>query len=174
MNYICCKLSTFYNIQCYINFFTEYHNKNAVDGHFGILSHWFIEGEKIQNIFTINNLISLFQNKANKVSTQVDFIIYTHTEVRNKIERLIINNFQAYMSFLMINNKLLASTASYLDGTNYIEVSFKKIIIIDKRKTKYAPVQKRTNNISTIMGPRSKETLYLRIKLQNPQATSLM
>ena len=68
MNYIYCELSTFYNIQCYINFFTEYHNKNAVDGHFGILSHWFIEGEKIQNIFTINDLMSLFQNKANKVS----------------------------------------------------------------------------------------------------------
>src|SRR3954469_19867746 len=119
MNYICCELSTLYNIQCFVNFFAEYHSKNAVDSHFGLLSHWFIEGEKVQDIFTINDLISLFQNKANKISIQVDFIIYIHTEVRNKIQCLIINDFQAYMSFLIINNKLLASIVSYLDGINY-------------------------------------------------------
>src|SRR3954469_3582054 len=171
MNYICCELSTLYNIQCFVNFFAEYHGKNAVDGHFGLLSRWFIEGEKVQDIFTINDLISLFQNKANQVSIQVDFIIYIRTEARNKIQCLIIDNFQVYMSFIMINNKLLASTVSYLDGTNYIEVFFKKKTIIDKRKTKYTPVQQRTNDTFTIIGPRSKVMLCSRIRLQNLQVT---
>ena len=73
MNYIF-ELSNFYKIQCYVNFFTEYHGKNNVDEHFGILSRWFSEGESVQNIFTINNLINLFQNKASKVSIQVDLL----------------------------------------------------------------------------------------------------
>jgi hypothetical protein len=86
MYYICCELSKFYNIQCFINFFAEYHGKNIVDSHFGILSHWFNDGEVVQNIFTINDLINLFQNKASKVSMQVDFIIYLYSNPRNKIQ----------------------------------------------------------------------------------------
>ena len=38
MNYIF-ELSNFYKIQCYVNFFTEYHSKNNVNGYFGILSY---------------------------------------------------------------------------------------------------------------------------------------
>ena len=68
MHYICCQLSNLYKIQCFVNFFTEYHGKNAVDGHFGVLSRWFIEGKSIQNIFTLNDLKNLFQNKANQAS----------------------------------------------------------------------------------------------------------
>src|SRR3954466_10855098 len=70
----------------------------------------------------------------------------------------------------MINNKLLASTVSYLNSINYIEVSFKKKTILDKRKTKYAPIQQRNNSNSIIMGSRSKEILYSRIKIQTKQA----
>jgi hypothetical protein len=75
----------------------------------------------------------------------------------------------------MVDNKLLASTLSYLNGTNYIEVSFKKKIIADKRKTKYSFNQSKNSNISSnisIMSPRSIQTLLTRVKLQAKQTTS--
>ena len=161
MHYILCELSNFYQIQCFINFFTEYHGKNAVDGHFGILTHWFNEGESVQDILTINDLIGFFRNKANKVSMKVNFDIYSNSEARNMISCLVIDNFQSYMSFTMINNVLFASTLSILDGIHkFTKVLFKLIIIKDKRNTNYAPIsQQQRDDISSITGPRSKQTL---------------
>ena len=150
-----------------LNFFTEYHGKNAVDGHFGVLSRWFIEGESIQNIFTLNDLKNLFQNKANQASIQVDFEVYINTELRKSISRLVIKDFQSYMAFMMTNNVLYASTLSILDGIHkFTKVSFKIVKIKDKRTTKYAPTSVQQNdNISFTIGPRSKKTLLSRVKL---------
>jgi hypothetical protein len=172
MYYILYRLSNFYQIQCFINFFAEYHGKNAVDGHFGILTHWFNEGESVQDILTINDLIGFFRNKANKVSMKVNFDIYSNSEDRNMISRLVINNFQSYMSFTMINNVLFASTLSILDGIHkFTKVSFKIIKVKDKRKTKYAPTtEQQKDDNSSITGPRSKKTLLSRVQLTNPSS----
>ena len=83
------------------------------------------------------------------------------------ISRLVIDNFQSYMSFTMANNVLSASTLSILDGIHkFTKVSFKIIKVKDKRKTKYAPTteQQRDDN-SSITGPRSKKTLLSRVQL---------
>ena len=47
-----------YNKKFLFNYFVEYHGKNIVYSHFGILSRWFKEGEAIQYIHTIEELIN--------------------------------------------------------------------------------------------------------------------
>ena len=99
MHYILCELQNHYQIQCLVNFFTEYHGKSAVDGHFGVLSHWFTEGESVQNISTIHDLINIFQQRANQVNMQVNFDTYSNTEPRKKISRLVVDDFQSYVFY---------------------------------------------------------------------------
>jgi hypothetical protein len=134
MHYILCELQNQYQIQCFVNFFTEYHGKSAVDGHFGVLSHWFAEGESVQDIFTIHDLINVFQQRANQVNMQVIFDIYLNAEPRKRISRLVVDDFQSYMSFLMINNMVFASTLSILNNTHqFAKISHK---ITKKKKMK--------------------------------------
>ena len=103
---------------------------------------------------------------------KVNFKIYSNSEVRNMISRLVIDNFQSYMSFTMINNVLSASTLSILDGIHkFTKVSFKIIKVKDKRKTKYAPTtEQQKDDNSSITGTRSKKTLLSRVQLTNPSS----
>ena len=62
-----------------LNFFTEYHGKSVVDGHFGVLSWWFSQGETARFIQNLEDLILYFKEKARSefCRFQVDFDIYS-------------------------------------------------------------------------------------------------
>jgi hypothetical protein len=70
------------------------------------------------------------------------------------------------MSFTKIGDKLFASTLSTLEGTNYVEVSFKVKVVKDKRKTKYAPKEQamEVDDIPVVMGARSRQILLTRME----------
>ena len=165
MNFIFNDLSFIYkNTKFFVNFFTEYHGKNIVDSHFGVLSRWFSEGETIQNIYTLEELINFFQNKT-QFSPNISFEIYSRTQPRNNIHKLIINNFYSYLSFTKFNNKLYTSTLSTFNQIDYKKISFKIKIIKDKRKTKYPPSRQiSNNNIPIVMGNKSRQKLRIRIE----------
>ena len=48
-----------------MNFFTEYHGKSLVDGHFGTLTRWLNEAILEKNIKSIKDLIESFREKEN-------------------------------------------------------------------------------------------------------------
>jgi len=141
----------------------EYHGKNIVDGHFRVLSRWFAEGEAVRYINTIEDLIDLFKSKT---STNMEFDIYSNTEPRSNIHKLIIDNFRSYMSFCKIDNRLYTSTISTLIDTDYIEVNYNIKIIGDKRKTKYTLEKNAVYvNVPTVIGIKNKKTLSTRVQL---------
>jgi len=126
INFILMKLPQLYNKRFYMNYFVEYHGKNIVDGYFGVLSRWFSEGEAVQNIYTIEDLLLFFQTKAhtqqqytNQGYLSMEFDIYSRTEPRTQIQQLIIDNFRSYMYFVKVGDKIFASTLSTLNSIDY-------------------------------------------------------
>ena len=163
MHFIFNHLPSLYNKRFFLNFFAEYHGKNIVDSHFGVLSKWFSEGEAIQNIHTLEELIDFFRSKI-QFSSNILFDIYLCTQPRNNIHKLTMDNFFSYLSFTKFNIKLYASTLSIFNIKNYIEISFKIKITKDTRKTKYAPSRQLTNTTPIVMGSRSRQRLLTRIE----------
>ena len=70
-----------------MNFFIEYHDKNVVDGHFGVLSCWFSEGEVSQDIHNIHDLVEFFKHKVSSIHghSNIEFDIYSHLERQGHI-----------------------------------------------------------------------------------------
>jgi hypothetical protein len=163
MHFFFNSLPSLYNKIFILNFFAEYHGKNIVDSHFDVLSRWFSEGEANQYIHTLEELIDFFKTKTQSPSN-ITFIIYSRTQPRTNIHKLIMIDFFSYLSFTRFNNKLYASTLSTFNIIDYIEIPFKIKIIKDTRKTKYAPSRQSTNNISIVMGSRSRQRLLIRIE----------
>jgi len=158
-------LPSHYNKKFFLNFFAEYHGKNIVDSHFGVLSRWFSEGEAIQNIHTLEELINFFESKT-QFSSNIIFNTYSHTQPRNNIHKLTIDNFFSYLSFTKFNNKLYVSTLSTFNFEDYLEIPFKIKIVKDTRKTKYAPSRQSTNtsNTSIVIGSKSRQRLLIQIE----------
>ncbi|CAG8808782.1 6489_t:CDS:2, partial [Dentiscutata erythropus] len=133
----------------YLNYFTEYHGKSIVDGHFGVLSRWLSEGEATRNIYTIEDLIGFFQEKTNQnhINSKtpiINFDIYSRTQ----------------------HGKLYASTLSTLIDIDYMEVNYKMKTVKDSRKTKYAPKKQILNmDVPDVVGVKSKQVLETRIRL---------
>jgi hypothetical protein len=173
LHFISNQLPVLFPKQFWLNYFTEYHGKSIVDGHFGILSRWFSEGESINYISNIDDLVNFFKNKADTQANRAElgeikaeFHIYTRAEERGNIHRMIIDNCHAFMSFVKFNDKLFASTVSTLNSTGYIEISFKTQVVKDRRKTKYAPKRQQVDtDVPVVMGPRSKQVILTRMQL---------
>jgi hypothetical protein len=167
MSYVLKALPSEYINSTFIwNYFTEYHGKNLVDGHFGLLSKWFSDSESTQYITTPQELINVFIYKSSEHYIQLDiiFIIYERYEPRQNVEKLIIENFKSYLSFTHYNNDILASTISNLNFNTYNRVSFSTKIEVDKRITKYTPpIRKQKTGANNIMGTTSRQTLITRV-----------
>ncbi len=162
----------------FFNYFTEYHGKSLVDGHFGLLSRWFADGEACQDIKSIEDLISLFRNKVsiqqNHTSNFLDanFTVYERPEGRGKIHKLIVENFKSFMSFVVLEGKFLVCPLSTLDGRDYIVPNVQLKVETDKRKTKFAPERGQiSSEFDLVMGSASQKMLLTRsnliIKLSN-------
>ena len=118
------------------NFFAEYHGKNYVDGHFGRLSQWFKKIEAVQKIETVDQLLVLFKseeatrvtnfyssNPGKILSGENYFYKYEVYERANK-EFIDIEDIQHYLSFLFIENKLMASVVTIDELSSYSEVPY--------------------------------------------------
>jgi large subunit ribosomal protein L32 len=173
MHFIFKKLPAVYNKTFFINYFVEYHGKNIVDGHFGVLSRWVSQGETVQNIYTIDDLLIYFRNKAfiqqtyyNTSFPLIEFDIYQRLYPRTQIHKLVIHNFSSYLCFVKVGDKLFASTLSTLISQDYAEVAFQTKVLKDKRKTKYTLERQAMDvDVPAILGPKSKVTLLKRVEL---------
>ncbi len=77
----------------FLNYFAEYHGKSLVDGHFGLLSRWFLDGESNRNIRTLEDLKEYFELKiAAQISTNcnrplsAEFLIYERNHGRGIVK----------------------------------------------------------------------------------------
>jgi len=98
-----------YSLQIQWNLFGEYHGKNLLDGHFGLLSRYIKEGEKCQNIKNkeeciayLENQIRLSNNNKESLSTEkmkypdllsIKFEIYNREVRPSKINQLCFTDF---------------------------------------------------------------------------------
>jgi hypothetical protein len=164
-----------------MNFFVEYHGKNIVDGHFEVLSRWFSEGETVQNIHTIEDLLTFFCNKAhiqqnytNLNTPLMEFDIYSRLDRRSQIQQLFIQDFRFYLCFVKVDDKVFASTLSTLNSIDYVEVTFKIKIVEDKHKTKYAPKRQLMDiDVPTVVGPKSRLVLLKRVELTHASTIAM-
>lgn len=137
-------------IEIKMNFFTEYHGKSFVDGHFGTVSKWLKECMLVKDIKTINNLIKCFsekekerhsksRNKRNgeeKIGKSNYFFLEYKRTKRNKILKYEFKNIRDYLSFFMKDNLLYVSYFSCKDKKNYQKISYTKKVEDDERPTK--------------------------------------
>jgi len=169
LGFVCGRLASEHPEKLFtLNFFTEYHGKSVVDGHFGVLSRWLGDGEKVRFIKTIHDLVSFYREKAGSEGCgfDVDFEIYSRPGRPSFFNRMVVKDFRCYLSFVRTGDKLYASTLSTLKPEDYMEVDFKIKIQKDNRSTKYAPETIRTETeIPVVMGSRSQQVLVMRMRL---------
>ncbi|PVU93530.1 hypothetical protein BB559_003237 [Furculomyces boomerangus] len=160
----------------YLNYFLERHGKSDVDGHFGVLSNWFIDVEKIRPIDTIKDLIDAFRGKFNELalSRQVDtidigyhFLIYPGQNRETPKKTIKVKNLKKYLSFYLDTsiNKLKACPLSTLRSEDYTSVSSTLTSSLDIRINRLAPV--RTNMRSadySIMGRNTRSVHSFRME----------
>jgi len=174
-----------YLLQTKWNFFGEYHGKNYLDGHFGLLSKWIKEAEKAQSILNKKECIEYLQNQINnnnkykktinninnKYSNNLDvnFIIYNREQRPDIINQLNFPDFSSYQCLTSIyNNENYIingySTSELKDG---ICLKSKIIKKKDNRETKKT-IEKNKKNIKIITQTHNKlEIRKEYIKKQN-------
>jgi hypothetical protein len=168
MNHVLKTLPFIYPQKNFIwNYFNEYHGKNLVDGHFGLLSRWLKDFESSNYINTIEDVVNVFNYKLINSNTDldIDFIIYRRNEPRQDIVKLKIMEFKSYLSFTHLSDDVLASTTSNLDFNTYIRVNYQITSETDECITKFTPaVKEKLTGENNIMGSGSRQVLLTRIK----------
>ncbi|PVV01259.1 hypothetical protein BB560_004332, partial [Smittium megazygosporum] len=149
-----------------LNFFLENHGKSDVDGHFGVLSRWFRDAEKQQDILSIEDLVTCFEQKSshNRSTRGLDasdeaykFYIYSRDMPRVDRHQIKIDGgIKLNLSYYFVNEKLFAIPICSEDLSLYNPVAYKIVKAKDTRKDKYAPDQiQRMNAGDVLMGPSS-------------------
>src|SRR5579871_6868501 len=135
-----------------MEFFGEYHGKNFLDGHFGLLSRWIKEGEKAQLISNKEDCIQYLQNqiknynedKKNMIiknkkypdELDINFIVYNREEKSDIINQLYFADFSSYqyMTSQYIEGKHIIN--GYTTSTLKDGISLQSKIIKKKNKKK--------------------------------------
>jgi hypothetical protein len=134
------------------NFFGEYHGKNVVDSHFGLLSRWLSEAERSTQIGSIADCIrcierSVESSNAGKQEDErlcIKSFVYTRESRPEHRVLLEIPRFSVYQCFTSVAmNDAQPSIVGYLtskkdDGT---QLAVKVVKRKDTRKTKVPPVR---------------------------------
>jgi hypothetical protein len=150
-----------------LNFFGEYHGKSVVDGHFGVLSHWFNEGERVRYITSISDLICWLRGKARSGLCGIDvfFDIYLRQQRPRFIHKLVIQDFCSCSSFVRTEHILYVSSLSTMKPVDYRQVNFIVKVCKDNRNTKYAPARIGGKpEVPVVMGSRSQQILLTRMR----------
>ncbi|OMJ19548.1 hypothetical protein AYI69_g6579 [Smittium culicis] len=112
----------------FLNYFLENHGKSHVDGHFGVLSKWFDESESIMDITSIDDLMGIFRSKTSDLAAQrgiytddvgYNFIKYDQYTPRGYKYTMSIDCFKNYLSFVKLNNYLMACPISTMSPRDY-------------------------------------------------------
>src|SRR5579871_5225062 len=117
-----------YILQTKWNFFGEYHGKNFLDGHFGLLSRWIKEGEKAQLISNKEDCIQYLQNQIKNCNENkkniiiknkkypdeldIDFIVYNREKRLDIINQLHFADFSSYQYM----------TSQYIKGKHIVNL----------------------------------------------------
>ena len=129
----------------------EYHGKSVVDGHFGVLSRWHRDGEASRDLTSLDELLRLFREKACEQrqrggnNSDTVFDVYSRDTPRGMLPKLVVPNFRSYLSFILWEGTLWASTLSTLNYREYTGATYRVKVVRDRRSTKYAPTSRRTD-----------------------------
>jgi hypothetical protein len=121
-----------YSIQIKWNFFGEYHGKNYLDGHFGLLSRWIKEAEKAQKISNKEECIKYLENQI-KISNEnkenmitrnkkyslklnSNFSIYNREDRPKYINQLSFSDFSSYQCITSQYNQGLYTIKGYMSS----------------------------------------------------------
>ncbi|PVZ96810.1 hypothetical protein BB558_007265 [Smittium angustum] len=159
-----------------LNFFLENHGKSDVDGHFGVLSRWFRDAEKQQDILSIEDLVTCFKQKSSQNGSTrgldandeaYKFYIYSKDMPRVDRHQIKIDGgIKLNLSYYFVNEKLFASPICSEDLSLYNPVAYKIVKAKDTRKDKYAPDQiQRMNAGDALMGPSSIRIQMKRVEM---------
>jgi hypothetical protein len=162
-----------YSLQTQWNFFGEYHGKNYLDGHFGLLSKYIKEAEKAQSISNKEECIKYLQSqiltsneyKENMVKKRekypdkldVEFLIYNREERPDIINQLSFSDFSSYQCMTSKYGKGEQIIKGYATSNLKDGISLKSKIIKKKdiRQTKKT-IEKNIKNIKVITQTHSK------------------
>src|SRR5262249_3577730 len=75
----------------------------------------------------------------NTVNLKSEFFIYERNEARSTVSKLVIKEFNCYLSFIGVNGKILGYVTYPPKDSDYIVLVSQVSIVQDKHKTKYAP-----------------------------------
>lgn len=151
------------NIDISLNYFSEYHGKTILDGHFGLLQRTYNFVDKTKRINDINELIKTFKESVLGKKDNIFFLVYEREERPLMILRMRINSSKKYLSFKKVNEKMYGSITSSNDMVNYKEIEFKINEIKDNRKTKYSLYSANSNN-SNVLSNRTRNLISSRFE----------
>ena len=133
-----------YSLQTKWNFFGEYHGKNYLDGHFGLLSRWIKEAEKAQRISNKEECIDYLQNQIKtsnenkenmkKQNNQLytDFIVYSREDRPEIIKQLDFSDFSTYQCITSKYNQDQYSINGYMTSELKDGISLQSKVIQKK------------------------------------------
>ena len=129
-------ITFFNNVQ--LNFFSEYHGKSEVDGHFGVLSRWHKDGELTKSIKDVNDLILHFKEKAQERNTPLNqfiFLKFCPGPREPTYRETSLEGYKLYLSYKehVFHISIYTVTKKSTDG--YEEVTLPSKKVKDKRKT---------------------------------------
>ncbi|OMJ16317.1 hypothetical protein AYI69_g7877 [Smittium culicis] len=123
------------------------HGKSYIDGHFGVLSKWFIESKYIMDITSIDDLMGVFKSKTSDLAAQRG--VYTDNFGYKFIK------YDQYTQEVL-NNYLMACIISTMSPRDYEPKNFRLKIYKDIRNDRFAPSAPSINpDECVIMGPKS-------------------
>lgn len=119
-----------------MNYFTEYHGKNMVDGHFGVLTSWLKDGENTNEIKNIDQLINFFQEKTKRDDQKYEFIKFYTGEREKNFKKLVFKGYKNFLSYKGLFDKILYAPLTSDSEEKYDELSVLYNTVKEKRSTR--------------------------------------
>ncbi|PVV05178.1 hypothetical protein BB560_000304 [Smittium megazygosporum] len=150
--------------------------KDFLNGHFGVLSRLFRDTEKQQDILSIEDPVTCFEQKSSQnrstrgLRANADaYKFYIYSKDMPRVDRhqiKIDGGVKLNLSYYFVNEKLFASTICSEDLSLYNPLAYKIAKAKDTRKDKYAPDQiQRMNAGDALMGPSSIRIQMKRVEM---------
>jgi hypothetical protein len=144
---VLCEIAAQHSLAVTWNFFGEYHGKNIVDGHFGLVSRWLREGERSRPISSMEECMAFLREQvdaSNMLRSAADrlcvhLIRYDRAERPQHKVLLQLTGFSTYQCFTSTSGVVTGYTTSQqLQGT---VLKGKVVRQADERRTKRPPVR---------------------------------
>lgn len=152
-------LSQQYGKRVQVNYFTEYHGKSLVDGHFGLLSRWYNEISATTPLFDIHALVNELEFRAATyapLEREGRLEAYFHhydPSPRDNIRKLEVTGIRRYLSYLFVDGTCLRRALGSMAIDAYTAFPARVTVCADARQTRVAPEARRPVLIACTVMP---------------------